>query len=140
MSSPRIRPTNARTRASCHGAPSWNWSGSCRSSSSREADDRAMPTPMNPTLDTCLRRDQLRLRRERDRLRDQRLRGNDVAAAEAALAGKIAASSAARAARAASVPAISYPEELPISANRDSIREAIEKHPVVIICGETGSG
>jgi ATP-dependent helicase HrpA len=96
----------------------------------------------NPDLsiDAVLRRDQFRLRRERDRLRDQRLRGNDVAAAEAALAGKIAASAAARAARAASVPQISYPEELPISANRDAIREAIEKHPVVIVCGETGSG
>jgi ATP-dependent helicase HrpA len=46
----------------------------------------------------------------------------------------------ARAARAASVPVITYPEELPVSANRDEIREAIEKHPVVIVCGETGSG
>src|SRR5262245_64853742 len=92
------------------------------------------------SIDSVLRRDQFRLRRERDRLRDQRLRGNDVAAAEAALAGKIAASVAARAARAASVPKISFPEELPISANRDKIREAIEKHPVVIVCGETGSG
>ena len=91
-------------------------------------------------IDTVLRRDQFRLRRERDRLRDQRLRGNDVAAAEATLAGKIAASAAARAARAASVPKISYPEELPISANRDVIRKAIEQHPVVIVCGETGSG
>ena len=92
------------------------------------------------SVETCLRRDQHRLRRERDRLRAERMRGNDVRAAEATLAQKIAASSAARAARAASVPAISYPEELPISANRDEIRRAIEKHPVVILCGETGSG
>src|SRR5689334_14002027 len=92
------------------------------------------------SIDAVLRRDQFRLRRERDRLRDQRLRGNDVAAAEATLAGKIAASAAARAARAASVPAITYPEELPISANREQIRKAIEQHPVVIVCGETGSG
>jgi ATP-dependent helicase HrpA len=92
------------------------------------------------SIDAVLRRDQFRLRRERDRLRDQRLRGNDVAAAEATLAGKIAASAAARAARAVSVPAITYPEDLPISANRDAIRKAIEEHPVVIVCGETGSG
>jgi ATP-dependent helicase HrpA len=92
------------------------------------------------SIEHVLRRDQHRLHRERDRLRAEKLRGNDVAAAEAALAGKIAASAAARAARAASVPKISYPEELPISANRDAIREAIEKHPVVIVCGETGSG
>ena len=99
--------------------------------------------PSNPALnpyDTCLRRDQHRLRREHDRLRAAKVRGNDVAAGEAALAQKIAASTAARAARAASVPKVSYPEELPISANRDEIRRAIEKNPVVILCGETGSG
>ena len=42
--------------------------------------------------------------------------------------------------RAASVPPIRYPEELPVSANREEIRRAIEQHPVVIVCGETGSG
>ena len=91
-------------------------------------------------IDTCLRRDQHRLRRELDRLRASKMRGNDVAAAEVTLSQKIAASTAARAARAASVPKVSYPEELPISANRDEIRRAIEKHPVLILCGETGSG
>jgi ATP-dependent helicase HrpA len=91
-------------------------------------------------LDAVLRRDQHRLRRERDRLRAEKLRGRDVRAAEASLAQKIAASTAARAARAASVPAVSYPEELPISGARDDIRRAIERHPVVIVCGETGSG
>ena len=99
------------------------------------------PPNSSPDLhDAVLRRDQFRLRRERDRLREQKLRGNDVAAAEAALADRIAASAAVRAARAASVPKISYPEELPISANREQIRKAIEQHPVVIVCGETGSG
>src|SRR5688572_15844050 len=98
------------------------------------------PDATSRSIDACLRRDQHRLRRERDRLHGARLRGNDVAAGEAALAAKIAASVAARAARAASVPAIAYPEELPISQHRDEIRGAIEKHPVVILCGETGSG
>jgi ATP-dependent helicase HrpA len=99
------------------------------------------PDPLAaPSIEDCLRRDQHRLRRERDRLRGLRLRGNDVAAAEIALTAKIAASMAARAARAASVPPISYPEELPISQNREDIRRAIERHPVVIVCGETGSG
>ena len=99
-----------------------------------------LPDSAQLSLDTVLRRDQFRLRRERDRLRNERLRGNDVARAEAALADKIAMSRAARAARAASSPAISYPEELPVSANRDEIRRAIEQHSVVIVCGETGSG
>src|SRR4051812_40694730 len=97
------------------------------------------PTAQHP-LDAVLRRDQHRLRRERDRLRADKLRGNDVGAAEEKLAQKIASSAAARAARAASVPKISYPEELPVSANRDEIRRAIEQNSVVIVCGETGSG
>jgi ATP-dependent helicase HrpA len=92
------------------------------------------------SLDSVLRRDLHRLRRERDRLRAEKLRGKDVRATEASLAQKIAASSAARAARAASLPAIRYPEELPISAARAEIRRTIEQHPVVIVCGETGSG
>jgi ATP-dependent helicase HrpA len=45
-----------------------------------------------------------------------------------------------RAARAASVPPLNYPEELPVSAARQQIREAIEANQVVIVCGETGSG
>jgi ATP-dependent helicase HrpA len=35
---------------------------------------------------------------------------------------------------------ISYPKELPISANREKIARAIDKHQVVIIAGETCSG
>ena len=42
--------------------------------------------------------------------------------------------------RAASVPAIVYPEELPVSARREEIAEAIRDHQVVIVAGETGSG
>ena len=38
------------------------------------------------------------------------------------------------------VPPITYPESLPVSARRDEIARAIAQHPVVIVCGETGSG
>ena len=38
------------------------------------------------------------------------------------------------------VPAITYPEELPIVASRDEIARAINAHQVVIVAGETGSG
>ncbi len=93
-----------------------------------------------PSIDDCLLRDQHRLRRERDRLQAQRLRGNDVSAAEEALQQKIAASATARAARAASVPGLSYPDDLPVSQHREVIRRAIVENPVVIVSGETGSG
>ena len=42
--------------------------------------------------------------------------------------------------RAAAVPVVSYPPELPVSRARDELAEAIEKHQVVIVAGETGSG
>lgn len=44
------------------------------------------------------------------------------------------------AARRAAVPRISYPAELPVSARREEIAEAIRDHQVVIVSGETGSG
>ncbi|GGT67009.1 ATP-dependent RNA helicase HrpA [Streptomyces lateritius] len=42
--------------------------------------------------------------------------------------------------RAARVPAITYPEQLPVSQKKDEILEAIRDHQVVIVAGETGSG
>ncbi|WP_406114245.1 ATP-dependent RNA helicase HrpA [Streptomyces sp. NBC_01014] len=42
--------------------------------------------------------------------------------------------------RAARVPAVSYPEQLPVSQKKDEIAEAIRNHQVVIVAGETGSG
>ncbi|UJB63933.1 ATP-dependent RNA helicase HrpA [Acidovorax sp. YS12] len=35
---------------------------------------------------------------------------------------------------------ITFPESLPVSARRDEIAEAMRKHQVIIVCGETGSG
>lgn len=35
---------------------------------------------------------------------------------------------------------ISFPDALPVSRRRDDIRDALEKHQVVIVCGDTGSG
>ena len=38
------------------------------------------------------------------------------------------------------IPPIHYPESLPVCARRDEIARAIALNPVVIVCGETGSG
>ena len=38
------------------------------------------------------------------------------------------------------LPLLSYPPELPITSRKDEIVEAIRKHQVVVIAGETGSG
>ncbi len=38
------------------------------------------------------------------------------------------------------LPAIEFPEQLPISEKRDEIAKAIDEHQVVVLAGETGSG
>ncbi|MFK4155224.1 ATP-dependent RNA helicase HrpA [Streptomyces fungicidicus] len=53
----------------------------------------------------------------------------EVAGAEERMAG-----------RRARVPAVTYPEQLPVSQKKDAIAEAIRDHQVVIVAGETGSG
>jgi ATP-dependent helicase HrpA len=45
-----------------------------------------------------------------------------------------------RARRRASLPAITYPPELPVSQRRDEIAAAVRDHQVVVVAGETGSG
>ncbi|MDR3003320.1 MAG: hypothetical protein LBV14_03710, partial [Acidovorax sp.] len=35
---------------------------------------------------------------------------------------------------------ITFPESLPVSSRRDEIMEAMDRHQVIIVCGETGSG
>ena len=42
--------------------------------------------------------------------------------------------------RAARIPRIAYPPELPVSARRDDIAAAMRAHQTIIVCGETGSG
>ena len=42
--------------------------------------------------------------------------------------------------RRAAVPAVSYPPQLPVSARRDDLLDAIADNQVVIVAGETGSG
>ncbi|MCL1860824.1 MAG: ATP-dependent helicase, partial [Proteobacteria bacterium] len=60
--------------------------------------------------------------------------------AQAEFDALLARSRAAYAARLASLPGPTFPEDLPISARRDEIAAAIKAHQVIIVCGETGSG
>ena len=56
------------------------------------------------------------------------------------LVAAIDRSRAARAGRAARLPSPEFSPELPITAERRAIAAAVEQHPVVVVCGETGSG
>jgi ATP-dependent helicase HrpA len=68
-------------------------------------------------------------RRIEQRLRAKRDISRDLAAAEQRVA-----------ARRAAVPAITYPEQLPVSQARDELLEVLRDNQVVVVAGETGSG
>ncbi|MEU1429694.1 ATP-dependent RNA helicase HrpA [Nocardia sp. NPDC005746] len=76
-------------------------------------------------------RDEHRLRRRLDKAR-----GGDLTSLEA----EFDAAQRRVESRRAAVPAIAYPEQLPVSARRDDIAATIAAHQVVIVAGETGSG
>jgi ATP-dependent helicase HrpA len=99
----------------------------------------ATPAELRSRLSELLPRDERRLQRRLDgtrRIRDEQAR----AAALREIEAEAAAAQQRLAARLASVPAVTYPEELPVSRRRDDIRDAIRDHQVVVIAGETGSG
>jgi ATP-dependent helicase HrpA len=110
---------------------------------------RAMSIPANKqfldALASCMLADRYPLRRklrdiaelqkhsdEKSALKVQRLLGE--------VAQKVRASQQQYMARLANLPKPEYPPELPVSGKRDEIANAIQKHQVVIVCGETGSG
>lgn len=76
-------------------------------------------------------RDEHRLRKQLDRGR-----GGDLIRIES----EIAAAEQRITARRAALPAITYPEQLPVTARRDDIAAAIAANQVVVVAGETGSG
>ncbi|MGY1665333.1 ATP-dependent RNA helicase HrpA [Geodermatophilus sp. SYSU D00696] len=70
------------------------------------------------------------------RIRDEAAR----ARALESIAADVAAAEERIARRRAAVPAVTYPEGLPVSARRDDIAAALREHQVVVVAGETGSG
>jgi ATP-dependent helicase HrpA len=76
----------------------------------------------------------------RGRGRRAEARTVEPASALAAIAAELDEAEARAASRAASVPALHFPEELPITARADEIVQAIRDHQVVVVAGETGSG
>ncbi|WP_243792542.1 ATP-dependent RNA helicase HrpA [Saccharopolyspora gloriosae] len=83
--------------------------------------------------------DQRRLRRRIEGARKIR----DAAKLESAtgeIAAEVAAAEQRVERRRGAVPAIGYPEQLPVSARREDLLAAIRDNQVVIVAGETGSG
>ncbi len=81
-----------------------------------------------------------RFARELDRLFARKALGSDFDRAIASLRGAIE-SSIGKVERVRAMPLkLEFDSTLPITAHKDEIIRAIEKHPVTVICGATGSG
>ncbi|MCC7328120.1 MAG: ATP-dependent RNA helicase HrpA [Burkholderiales bacterium] len=89
-----------------------------------------------PRLPLAMAADAVRLARRIVRARAHR----QSDAERERIAADLERSIARREARAAARPPVSYPPELPVAQRVAEIERAIRDHPVVIVCGETGSG
>ncbi|MCQ4314299.1 ATP-dependent RNA helicase HrpA [Pseudomonas stutzeri] len=104
-------------------------------------------TDAMPAIDTLLKNldqamyaDRHRLRRQ---LHDLRKKAGDASIEDNRLVQwleRFRASVAKAEARRNSVPAMRYDDQLPIAAKREEIKDALRKHQVLVIAGETGSG
>ena len=99
-------------------------------------------TDATPAINTLLKNLDQALFADRHRLRRQlhELRKQPDEARLAQWLERFQASAAKVEARRQSVPRIRYDDSLPIAAKRDEIKAALEKHQVLVIAGETGSG
>ena len=88
----------------------------------------------------CMLADQGRFMRRLRSLAKRTQRRNGEPTGLTGLRAEIERSKRRRLARHRSMPRPSFPEELPISTRVDEIAHALGTSPVVIVCGETGSG
>ncbi len=95
---------------------------------------------LSDALSSCLGSDRPALRRKLLGLRRRAKRGQAIDRGMLELRTAIEASQRRVEERSRWNPVIRYPEELPVTARRADIAEAIAANQVVIVCGATGSG
>ncbi|MBV8647191.1 ATP-dependent RNA helicase HrpA [Paludibacterium sp.] len=99
-----------------------------------------LPQAYQTALADCLIRDRRPLQAK---LRDAEARAHKGQPADRLIAqidAQIARSQARVAARRAHLPTPTFDDSLPVNQKLEDIRDAIARHQVVIVCGETGSG
>ncbi|MGB9669868.1 MAG: ATP-dependent RNA helicase HrpA [Halothiobacillaceae bacterium] len=102
--------------------------------------DEAALSLLADDLEHCLSRDRPSLAKRLASLMRRAREGKPYDQKLAELSAALEASRQAVEARRAAFPSLRYPEELPVVARRAEILAALEKHQVLILCGETGSG
>ncbi len=95
---------------------------------------------LRESLAQAMLRDQHRLRQRLRAVEQAARSGKPLDRELTALTAQIEQSVARRVERQQGLPAPTLDPHLPIAAKRDEIAAAIERHPVAIVCGETGSG
>ncbi|MFA5493819.1 MAG: ATP-dependent RNA helicase HrpA [Porticoccaceae bacterium] len=88
----------------------------------------------------CLIADRPTFERQLRAIRERLRQGKPVDHSQAKLDAAVARSREQVARRRRSVPAITYPDDLPIAQKRDAIIDALNRSQVVVVAGETGSG
>ncbi|MFN8145822.1 MAG: ATP-dependent RNA helicase HrpA [Candidatus Nanopelagicales bacterium] len=134
---PRSRQGGGRGRGRSAGKPRSGQDGPAGKPRPSVPDDPEV-LALRQRLEHVMLRDRTRLGRRLDGLRrapDPQQRASAIEK----LTGEVAAAEARIAARRGGVPTITYPD-LPVSARRDDIADAIREHQVVVVAGETGSG
>ncbi|MDM7322229.1 MAG: ATP-dependent RNA helicase HrpA [Gammaproteobacteria bacterium] len=101
---------------------------------------QAALSPLVDALEHCLSRDRPSLAKRLASLMRRAREGKPITRGLAELSTALKASCQAVEARRAGFPSLRYPEELPVVARRGEILAALEKHQVLILSGETGSG
>ncbi|WKD49113.1 ATP-dependent RNA helicase HrpA [Microbulbifer spongiae] len=91
-------------------------------------------------ISACMGRDRYPLRRTVKHVRRRLGEGKPVDRMLLQLEQQLQASEVLVEARRRKLPEVQWPETLPVVARREEIAELIEKHPVVVVAGETGSG
>ena len=95
---------------------------------------------LSTVIDSCMGVDQHALRQSLRRLMRSAKSGENIDEQLARLSQRVESSRAKSQQRIDSIPALDFPETLPVSERREEIAEAIKNHQVVIVAGETGSG
>jgi ATP-dependent helicase HrpA len=88
----------------------------------------------------CMGRDRYQLYRTVKNVRRRQKEGKPVDRMLAQLEQQLQVSQSLAEERRGKLPEVQWPESLPVVARREEIAELIEKHQVVVIAGETGSG
>jgi len=96
--------------------------------------------PSSADIEACLIVDRARLRKRVGALRRRAREGKPIDRSLPGLLEEMARSREAAEQRRARAPSPHFSPELPISERRDDIAASIQDHPVVVLCGETGSG